>query len=176
MTKWKVHGERVVYATKWLRVVLKDVELPSGARFEAHTFDIPADAAGVVVIDPKRGVLMVWQHRLARDAWGWEVPAGRIDSGETPEQAAARETLEETGWRPGALTLLGAYTPIAISAHRFNLYVADGAEYIHEPDPDEIARVEWKPAAEVRRMALAGEITDGLSLTALLWAIAAGRL
>ena len=41
---------------------------------------------------------------------------------------------------------------------------------------DEIARVQWFPAAEVRRMAVAGEIVDGLSLTALLWAMAAGRV
>lgn len=173
--KWKVHGERVAYSSTWLHVVLKQVELPSGARFDAHTLTIPTDAAGVVVCDPVRGVLLCWQHRLARDAWGWEVPAGRIDSGESPEQAGARETLEETGWRPGPLTFLGRYVPIAISAHAFHLFVADGATYEREPDPDEIARVEWMPFAEVRRMVRAGEIVDGLSVTALLWAMAAGR-
>lgn len=174
--KWHLHGERVVYSTRWLRVVLKDVELPSGARFDAHTLDLPSDAAGVVVRDPDRGVLLCWQHRLARDAYGWEIPAGRIDPGETPEEAAARETLEETGWRPGPLTFLGSYVPIAISAHRFQLYVADGATYEREPDPDEIEYVEWLPFAEARRLAVAGEIVDGLSLTALLWAMAAGYI
>ena len=176
MSKWKLHGERVAYANKWLRVVLKDVELPSGARFDMHTIDLQADASGVVVIDPVRGVLMCWQHRLARDVWGWEVPAGRIDPGETPEQGAARETLEETGWRPGPLTFLGHYKPLAISAHGFNIYAADGATHERDHDADEIGKVEWLPAAEVCRMAVAGEIVDGLSLTALLWAMAAGRL
>ena len=175
MTRWKVHGERVAYSSKWLHVVLKEVELPSGARFDAHTIDLPADASGVVVCDPRRGVLLCWQHRLARDAWGWEIPAGRRDPGESPEQTGARETLEETGWRPGPLTRLGRYCPIAISKHGFDLFVADCATYEREPDPDEIARVEWVPFAEVRRMALAGEIVDGLTLTALLWAMAAGH-
>ena len=173
--KWKVHGERVAYSSKWLKVVLKDVELPSGARFDAHTIDLPADASGVVVCAAERGVLLCWQHRLARDAWGWEIPAGRSDPGESPAETAARETLEETGWRPGPLTFLGRYYPLAISGHGFNLFVAAGAIYKREPDPDEIARVEWVPFAEVRRMALAGEIVDGLTLTALLWAMAAGH-
>lgn len=176
MTLWKLHGQRVAYANKWLSVILKDVELPSGARFEMHTLELQTDASGVVVTDPERGVLLCWQHRLARADWGWEVPAGRIDAGETPEEGAARETLEETGWRPGALTFLGHYKPIAISNHGFNIYVADGATHEREPDADEIARVQWFPATEVRRMAVAGEIVDGLSLTALLWAMAAGRV
>ena len=170
-----MHGERVAYSSKWLKVVLKDVELPSGARFDAHTIDLPADASGVVVCAAERGVLLCWQHRLARDAWGWEIPAGRSDPGESPAETAARETLEETGWRPGPLTSLGRYYPLAISGHGFNLFVAAGAIYEREPDPDEIARVEWVPFAEVRRMALAGEIVDGLTLTALLWAMAAGH-
>lgn len=176
MSRWKLHGERTVYENTWLSVTLKDVELPSGARFDMHTVSLQADASGVVVVDPERGVLMVWQHRIARDDFGWEIPAGRIDPGESPEQAAARETLEETGWRPGPLAFLGHYKPIAISNHGFNLYVADGAAHESGHDLDEIGRVEWIPAAEVRRMALAGEIVDGLSLTALLWAMAAGRL
>lgn len=176
MTRWKLHGERVAYSNKWLRVILKDVELPSGARFDMHTVELQADASGVVVVHPERGVLMVWQHRIARDGFGWEIPAGRIDPGETPEQGAARETEEETGWRPGPLTFLGHYKPIAISNHGFNIFVADGATEVGGHDADEIGKVEWIPAAEVRRMAVAGEIVDGLSLTALLWAMGAGRL
>lgn len=176
MSRWKLHGERIAYASKWLTVRLKDVELPSGARFDMHTVEISADASGVVVVDPQRGVLMVWQHRIVRDGFGWEIPAGRIDPGESPEQAAARETLEETGWRPGPLTFLGHYKPLAISNHGFNLYVADGAAHESAHDLDEIGRVEWIAAAEVRRMVLAGEIQDGMSVTALLWAMAAGRL
>ncbi len=49
---------------------------------------------------PARGVLLLWRHRFITDTWGWEIPAGGIDPGETPPDAAARETLEETGWEP----------------------------------------------------------------------------
>ena len=46
---------------------------------------------------------MLWRHRFITDSWGWEIPAGGVDAGETPEDAAAREVLEETGrieWLP----------------------------------------------------------------------------
>jgi ADP-ribose pyrophosphatase YjhB (NUDIX family) len=96
--KWTVHGERTIYDSPWVRLALTDVEIPGGARFDHHVVRMPAAASGTVVHDPARGVLLLWRHRFTTDTWGWEVPAGRIDDGETPEQAAARETLEETGW------------------------------------------------------------------------------
>ena len=51
-----------------------------------------------MAVDPARGVLALWRHRFITDTWGWEIPAGRLEAGETAEQAARRETLEETGW------------------------------------------------------------------------------
>jgi 8-oxo-dGTP pyrophosphatase MutT (NUDIX family) len=166
-----VHGERVLYDSEWVRLALTDVELPSGKRFEHHVLRMPSEAAGVVVDDPDRGVLLLWRHRFTTDTWGWEVPAGRVDPGETPEQAGARETLEETGWRPGPLRHLTTYYPHnGTSDATFHLFVATGAEHVGEPsDPDEAERVEWRTWAEVRASMRAGEIGDGLSLTALLW-------
>ncbi len=49
--------------------------------------------------------------------WGWEIPAGRVDEGENPEDAAVRETTEETGWRPRGVTPLLSYYP-AIGSSR----------------------------------------------------------
>ena len=77
--KWTVHGERVIYDSPWVRLALTDVEIPGGPRFEHHVVRMPAEAAGTVVADPDRGVLLLWGHRFAADTWGWEVPAGRID-------------------------------------------------------------------------------------------------
>jgi len=132
--KWIVHGERTLYESKWLRLALTDVEIPGGRRFEHHVVRAPADAAGAVVVDPERGVLLLWRHRFTTDTWGWEVPAGRIDPGESPQQAAARETLEETGWRPGPLRPLVRYHPSnGMTDQTFHLFVADGATYVGEP-------------------------------------------
>jgi len=171
-----VHGERVVYDSEWMRLALVDVELPSGPRFEHHVLRMPAQAAGVVVDVPDRGVLLLWRHRFITETWGWEVPAGRIDAGETPEQAAFRETVEETGWEPGPLTPMTAYFPHnGTSDATFHLFVATSAEQVGEPsDPDESERVEWLSWDEVRAEIRAGRVRDGLSLTALLHRLALG--
>jgi 8-oxo-dGTP pyrophosphatase MutT (NUDIX family) len=135
---------------------------------------MPAQASGVVVEDPDRGVLLLWRHRFATDTWGWEVPAGRIDPGETPEEAGRRETLEETGWEPGPLTRLTTYFPHnGTSDATFHLFRADGATHVGDPsDPTESERVEWRTWEDVRAAVAAGEVRDGLSLTALLWVMA----
>jgi 8-oxo-dGTP pyrophosphatase MutT (NUDIX family) len=172
--RWTVHGERWIYESDWVGLSLVDVELPSGARFEHHVVRMPADAAGVVVQESDRGVLLLWRHRLTTDSWGWEIPAGRVDAGETAEQAAAREVLEESGWRPGPLRHLATYHPQnGTSDATFHLYAADGATHVGEPsDTDEAERVEWVPWDRVRDEIRAGRVQDGLSLTALLWVAA----
>ena len=168
--KWTVHGERIIYDSPWVRLALTDIEIPGGARFEHHVIRMPAEAAGTVIDDPDRGVLLLWRHRFTTDTWGWEVPAGRVDPGETPIEAAAREALEETGWRPGPLSPIGRYFPYNGSSDAaFNLFVAHGAEYVGEPsDPSESERVEWVSWPKIREEIAAGRVGDGLSLTALL--------
>lgn len=169
--KWTVHGERVIYDSEWMRLALTDVEIPGGARFEHHVLRMPAHAAGTVVADPARGVLLLWRHRFTTDTWGWEVPAGRIDAGETAVEAAAREVLEETGWQPGALRHLTTYFPHnGTSDATFHLFAAEGATHVGPPsDPSESERIEWVPVDGLRRAISDGEVGDGLSLTALLW-------
>jgi len=134
---------------------------------------MPNFAAGTVVHDATRGLLLIHRHRFITDTWGWEVPAGRIDPGETPGEAAARETLEETGWRPGPLRPLLVYQPQnGVSDQRFHLFLADGATHEGEPsDPGESDRIEWVGLADVRDLVQRGEIVDGLSLTAILYAL-----
>ena len=172
--EWTVHGERLVYDSEWMRVALVDIELPSGPRFEHHVVRMPAGAAGVVVDVPERGVLLLWRHRFITETWGWEVPAGRIEAGETPERAACRETVEETGWEPGPLTPITTYFPHnGTSDATFSVFLATSAEHVGEPtDPDESERIEWLSWNEVRTEIGAGRIGDGLSLTGLLHRLA----
>ena len=176
MTRWQVHGERSLYESEWVRLRLADVELPDGTRFEHHVIRIPREAAAAVVHDPARGVLLLWRHRFVTDSWGWEVPAGRIDDGESPEQAAARETLEETGWRPGPLERVGAFHPQPGAVEqRFHVFLARGATHVGEPaDRNEAERIEWVPLERTRELVRSGEVTDGYSLTALLWTLELG--
>jgi len=171
--QWTVHGERLVYDSEWVRLALVDVEIPDGERFEHHVVRMPYFAAGTVVHDPARGLLLIYRHRFITDTWGWEIPAGGIDAGETPEAAAARETLEETGWQPGPLTPLFTYQPTnGLSDQRFHLFLAAGATHVGAPsDPGEADRIEWVPLDEVRALVQRGEMLDGLSLTTVLWAL-----
>ena len=172
--RWIVHGERDVYDSDWVRLTLVDVEVPGGERFEHHVVRMPNQAAGTVVHDPERGLLMLWRHRFITDTWGWEIPAGRIEAGERPEEAAVREVLEETGWRPGPVRHLITYQPTnGLSDQAFHLFLANGATHVGEPtDFGESESVEWVALDEVRRIARDAEIGDGLSLTAVLYALA----
>jgi 8-oxo-dGTP pyrophosphatase MutT (NUDIX family) len=170
---WTVHGERTLYDSPWVRLALVDVEIPGVRRFEHHVVRVPRPAAGVVVHDPDRGVLLLWRHRFITDSWGYEIPAGGVDEGETPEQAAAREVLEETGWRPGPLRELAVYHPSnGLNDQTFHLFVADGATHVGEPtDTSESERVEWMPEDALAAIVRQGDVRDGLSLTALSMAL-----
>lgn len=174
--RWTVHGERTVYDSPWVRVALADVEVPGGARFEHHVVRVTAQAAGTVVHDPARGVLLLWRHRFITDTWGWEIPAGRVDAGESPEQAAVREVLEETGWQPGPVRRLFDYAPQNGSSDaRFHIFLAESATEVGAAtDASESERIEWVPVEQVRRIVTGGQMPDGLSLTGLLFAFTAG--
>jgi len=174
--RWHVHGERSVYESAWMNLVLTDVELPDGQRFEHHLIRFERGAAMCVAVDDEDRVLLLWRHRFATDSWGWEVPAGRMESGETPEATARREALEETGWQPGETQLLVSYHPSnGVSDQVFHVVGASGATWVGEPsDPHEAERIEWVPLDEVRRLMRDGSVRDGGSVVALLWLCAFG--
>ena len=83
--EWTVHGQREVYQSPWITLSLVDVETPGGRRYEHHAIS-SLDAAGVIVSDPDRGVMLMWRHRFLSNQWGFEVPGGMIEEGENPEE------------------------------------------------------------------------------------------
>jgi 8-oxo-dGTP pyrophosphatase MutT (NUDIX family) len=167
--RWTVHGRRAIYESSWVSLDLVDVELPDGRRFEQHVVRMARPVAAVVVVDGDR-VLLMWRHRHVTDTWGWEIPAGRVEEGESPAEAAAREAEEETGWRPGPLRLIVASQPSNGSVDsRHYVYRADGADYVGPPeDITEAERVEWVPLADIRSLIQAGKIVNGPTLIGLL--------
>lgn len=168
-TRWTTHGSRRVYASEWVNVDLDDVEVPGGRRFPHHVLRFPRASVGAVVRDAD-SVLLLWRHRFIVDAWGWEIPAGWSDPGEEPQQAIRREIEEETGYRVALIEPLTAYHPMSgITAQRFQLFLASGAERVGEPEAEEANRVEWIPLAKVRKLLADGDILDGPSLTALAY-------
>lgn len=170
--RWTVHGEKPLYTDEWLDIRLADVELPDGHRIAHRLIRTPPGAGCVVIRDGQ--VLLLWRHRFITDTWGWEIPLGKIDSGEDPARAAARETEEETGWRPGPLAFLLRVEPTAgISDSAHHVYLADGGERTGPPADDyESDHVSWMPLAEVPERIGRGEIASGTTLAALLYALA----
>lgn len=175
---WVVHGERTIYSSHWLSFGLIDTELPNGRRFQHEVVRAPTPAAGTVVYCPQRGVLMLWRHRFITAARGWEIPAGRVEPGESPADAAAREVYEETGWRPSTVRPLFTFNPSSgMVDQTFHVFFGESPRYESEP-PDwyESERVEWVPLGELRRQLASGSIRDGLTVTALSWCFACGPL
>jgi 8-oxo-dGTP pyrophosphatase MutT (NUDIX family) len=169
--QWTVHGRRPIYESSWISLDLVDVELPDGQRFEQHVVRMARPVAGAAVTDGEGRVLLMWRHRHVTGSWGWEIPTGRIEEGETPEEAAAREVEEETGWRPGPMRLLVASEPSNGSINTVHyLFAADGAQYSGPPtDRTEAERIEWIPLAEVVELINKGSIVSGPTLIAALY-------
>jgi 8-oxo-dGTP pyrophosphatase MutT (NUDIX family) len=176
--RWTVHGERPIYTSPWVNLHLADIEVPEGPRFEHHVVRMPFPAVGTILHRPDAGILMLWRHRFITDTWGWEIPAGRVEDGETLEEAARRESLEETGWSAGPLRQLFGYDYAhGVSDGRFVIFLARGAAEVGPPvDVAEAERIAWLPLPEVRHLVAGGRVVDGLTLTALLWAFTFGLL
>ena len=175
MTWWKVHGERSLHESDTVRLGLADVELTDGTRIDHYVIRIPFEVVSLVLSDAAGRLLLIWRYRFITNQWLWDVPAGKVAPGEAPADAAARASVEETGWRPGPVRLLGEYHPSpGLSDKRFGVYVANGAERVGEPSVNEVERLEWVTVARVRELIRDGQV-DGLSLTSLLWALDAGE-
>lgn len=172
--RWTNHGTlRTVYSSWWVRLTIDDVEKPDGTRVEHEVVDGP-EAAGMVVVDPERGMLMIWRHRFIPDVWGWEIPGGAVDQGEDPATAARRECLEETGWEPtGPLHHISRHHPSAGFARQtFDLYLATSARHHGDPsDPNEAAEVAWRPLDRVAADLRDGLIPDGFTQLAVTLAL-----
>lgn len=170
--EWKTHGERQIYTNPWVNLCLVDVQQPDGRRWEYHVVRLRHLAVAAVVND-RQEVLMMWRHRFITDSWAWELPMGLVEEGETPEEAATREVLEETGWRPGPIKpLIYAEPANGITDSQHHVFRADGATYEGPPtEMNESDRIEWIPLSEIRGMIDRREIVSSGSLVGLLYVL-----
>ena len=146
----------------------------SRADFGTHSKDYYVVHFGprVGVVAVRDGaVLMTSQYRYLIDAPSWEIPGGKIDEGETPAQAGARECREETGIACRALEPLIVYYPGLDNVENRTtiLYTRDvDATASRAPDRSEIQETRWIPLAECLEMIARQEIMDALTVVGLL--------
>ena len=129
-----------------------------------------SDWANIVPITPEGGVVMVRQYRHGADRVTLETPGGLVDSGESPVEAAAREMLEETGYRAGEITPLGAVNPNpALFGNRLHAFVARDSERVAQVQSGETEEtvVEVVTREQLRRFVRDGTVEHALVVAAL---------
>ncbi|HYE02170.1 MAG TPA: NUDIX hydrolase [Phycisphaerales bacterium] len=147
------------------------VRRPGGA---THELEIVRHPGAVVILPILPGgdlvMIRVWRAAVARGLL--EFPAGTLEAGESPERCAARELIEETGYRGGRLVALGSFhtTPGLTDElmHAFAALEPDAGA--PAPEADENIRLVRVAAGEVMRLVDRGELQDGKSLAVLLLA------
>jgi 8-oxo-dGTP pyrophosphatase MutT (NUDIX family) len=171
--RWVVHGRRPIYESKWIKVGLADISVPSGERFEHHVVWLPPAAMTVVIDDAGENVLLVWRHRFVPDVWNWELPGGLLDGDEDPVRTAAREVEEEAGYRPRSMQLLTTFQPmIGMVDSPHHVFLARGAEKVSEPTERDEGRFQWVPLHETPELIAAGEVINSGTLVGLLHVLA----
>ncbi|HVR98624.1 MAG TPA: NUDIX hydrolase [Thermoanaerobaculia bacterium] len=162
-------GSREIFRGRTVHLDVDKVRLPNGKEMDLELIHHPGAAAVVPLLDGG-DVLMVRQYRYATGGWLLEVPAGKLDPGESPETCAAREVEEETGYRPGDLQPLGwIWTSPGFLDEKIWLFLATGLTPTKQGlGEDEVLSVERLPLREAIDKAARGEIHDGKSVCALL--------
>jgi 8-oxo-dGTP pyrophosphatase MutT (NUDIX family) len=167
---WKRHRRSVVYENPWIAVHHDEVQAPDGEPGIYGVVHYKNLAVGVVAIDASDRVLLVGQYRYPLDLYSWEIPEGGGRFDESPQEAAARELREETGVSARKWTKIGtAHLSNAVSDEVAVYYLAEDLEQGEaEPEGTEQLQVRWVPFDEAVRMVMASEITDSISVMALL--------
>jgi 8-oxo-dGTP pyrophosphatase MutT (NUDIX family) len=166
---WKTLSSRVVYDNPWIRVEEHEVINPSGGRNQYGKVCFKNRAVAIVALDADDNLYLVGQHRYPLAEYSWELPMGGAPADESPRTAAERELREETGltaerWRE----LMTVHTSNSITDEAGVVYVAEEL-VLGEQDLEETEDLTVKvlPFDEAYRWALAGRITDAISLAAI---------
>lgn len=151
------------------RVTVDRVELENGqaARREVvhHT-----GGAGILALNERGEIAMVRQYRYAVGQEMLEIPAGKIEAGEDPKQAAYRELQEETGYAAGDFQDFGRVVPTcAYCSEIIYLFLAKDLKPVGQHlDQDEFLSVFWLDFEEAVKKVLSGEIFDSKTVAAIL--------
>ncbi len=156
---------KLVYSGRVFSVEVGTRRFPNGTD---HTVEIVRHAPSVVLIpiEADGGVVLIRQYRAPLDRMTWEFPAGRVDPGETAEQAAQRECEEEIGRVPHELRRIRGLFPAPGFCDEELIFfrAADlrppASDSPRHPDEDEDIETRTVAVADARNMVERGEIVD----------------
>lgn len=163
----------VIYESDYVCLYADKVKLPSGNIIEKyHQIHYPKDAVAVVIFNKNRDILFVHNRRYTLGHLEWEIPAGKMDPGESSEDAARREAMEETGCQLKDLTFLCSQNPAnGMSDALVHVFAATVDSEADVLDVDEILEKRWFSEEEYLKLLRTNETRDGVSMLAVLYAL-----
>lgn len=161
----KIVASRQVYACSLFRVTEDEANDSSGFEIRRCIVRHPGSAV-MMAIDSKDRVLLVRQYRLPAEKNLWELPAGKMDEGEKPLQAAKRELREETGYTAkNWKKLLSFYPSPGYVGEKMTIFVATGLkEGPAEPMDDERIETRWFSTQQLDAMLRSNQVIDGKTM------------
>jgi len=164
-------SSKQMFSGNLLKLRVDEVLLPNGRKSTREIVEHPG-AVAVVAITENDEVLMVRQYRKAIERELLEIPAGKLEEGESREVCVERELMEETGYFPNELTYLTSfYTSPGFSNEILHLFIAKNLiKKSRDADFDEYLQAEKVPFEEAINKIRTGEIVDSKTITGLLLA------
>jgi ADP-ribose diphosphatase len=166
----KILSSKVLYKGHIFGVRRDEVLEPTGLRTTREVITHPGSVVVMPVL-PDRRILLIRQYRHAARQFLWELVAGRIDPGESVRQAAARELIEETGYRAKRLRVfLDLFPTPGFLEERMYILLAQGLTPGEaEPEDDEKIVAKAYTRAELQKMIQRGVLRDAKSIAGLLY-------
>ena len=167
--KEKKLSSKKIFKGNLLDVRKDKVLLPNNKHSYREWVNHPGAACCIPILDNE--IIMVEQYRYAVKEVSIELPAGKIDKGESPETCALRELQEETGYKSRNLTFLTTiYPAIGFSDEKMWIYLAqDLVKKKSKPDIDEFVKVIKLNHKTALKMVENGDISDSKTIIGILW-------
>jgi 8-oxo-dGTP pyrophosphatase MutT (NUDIX family) len=167
---WTTLSGRVLYNNPWISVREDQVIRPDGEMGIYGVVHFKNRAIGVLPVEADGSIWFVGQHRYPLDSYSWEIPEGGGPVEEPPDETARRELIEETGLSADRLELIGTlHLSNSVTDEYGLIYRATGLT-LGESNPEGTERLRLRriPWQEARAMLERGEITDSITVVALL--------